>query len=123
MSVVATIAKPKTSAAFPAAEVEARLRDELIAAAKVEADLHGTPWPREAAAQRAVSIRVDSLVVVGILCAVEPTLEFELPESVVHAGGYRSVDQAIGHLMPRIEQEWRKRKGGGDERRSGERGS
>ncbi len=112
MPMVVTVAKPKTIAAFPAAEVEACLRDELIVAAEVEADLRGTSWPQEAEAQSAVLIRLDSLVVVGILCAIEPALEFELPESVVCAGGYRSVDQAIGCLMPRIEREWRKRRGG-----------
>ena len=109
MLTAATVAKPKTIAAFPAAEVEARLR--VIAAAEVEAGLSGTPWPQEAEAQSAVSVRVDSLVVVGILCAVEPVLEFELPESVVNDGGYRSVDQAVEHLMPGIER--RKRKGSG----------
>ncbi|MXW93861.1 MAG: hypothetical protein F4114_17350 [Rhodospirillaceae bacterium] len=88
------------------------MRDELISAAEVEADLRGAPWPRESEAQCAVSIHVDSLVVVGILCAIEPLLEFELPEAVVRNGGYRSVNQAVGHLMPRIEREWRRRKGG-----------
>ncbi len=106
------VAKPKAAAAFPAAKVEACLRDELVAAAAIEAELHGTPWPADAAAQGGVSIHVDSLVVVGILCAVEPALGFELREGVVRAGGYRSVDQALGHLMPGIEQEWHKRKGG-----------
>ena len=106
-----THARLETVPAFPSADVEACLRDELIAAAEIEADLRGMTWPREIAAQSAVSIHVDSLVVVGILCAIEPVLEFELPESVVRTGGYRSLDQAIGHLMPRIEREWRKRKG------------
>ena len=77
----------------------------MIAAAEVEADLHGTPWSREVAAQRVVSIRVDSLAVIGILCEVKPTLEFELPESVVRAGGHRAVNETIGYLMLRIEQE------------------
>ncbi len=106
------VAKAKAAVAFPAAEVEACLRDELLEAAAMEAELHGTPWPAEAAAKGAVSINVDSLVVVEILCAVEPVLGFDLREGLVRAGGYWSVDQAVGHLMPRIEQEWHKRKGG-----------
>jgi len=104
------VAKPK-AVAFPAAQVEACLRDELLDAAATEAELHGTPWPAEVVAKSAVSIHLDSLVVVEILCAVEPVLGFELREGVVRAGGYLSVDQAIGQLMPRIEQEWQKRKG------------
>jgi hypothetical protein len=54
---------------------------------------------------------VDSLVVVSILCAVEPIVGFELPESVVRAGGYTSVDSALGQLLPRLEKEWMKKKG------------
>ena len=106
------VAKAKAAVAFPAAKVEACLRDELLEAAAMEAELHGTPWPAEAMAKGAVSIHVDSLVVVEILCVVEPVLDIELREGVVRAGGYWSVDQAVGHLMPRIEKEWHKRKGG-----------
>lgn len=105
-------AKPKAAAGFPNVEVEARLREELTAAAATEAELHGKLWPAEATAQYGESIHVDSLVVVGILCAVEPILGIELREEVVRAGGYWSVDHAIVHLMPGIEEEWRKRKGG-----------
>jgi hypothetical protein len=57
------------------------------------------------------AVQVDSLVVVSILCAVEPIVGFELPDSVVRAGGYASVESALGHLLPRIEKEWMKRKG------------
>lgn len=106
------VAKPKVAVAFPTAEVKSCLRDELLEAAETEAELHGTPWPAGAAAKSAVSIRIDSLVAVEILCAVEPLLGFELSDKLVLAGGYRSVDEAVGDLMPRIEREWRKRKGG-----------
>lgn len=110
---VAANTPSKPAGAFPKAEVEASLRQELIAAAKVEAELRGAPWPADAAAQGAASLRVDSLVVAGTLCAVEPVLGFELSGSVVRAGGYESVDQAVGRLIPGLEGEWRKRKGGG----------
>jgi hypothetical protein len=56
-------------------------------------------------------VDVDSLVVVSLLCTVEPHIGFELPESVVRTGGYKSVDAAVEHLLPRIEAEWKKRKG------------
>ena len=106
------VANPKTEVAFPAAEVETCLRDELVAAAAMEAELHGTPWPAGVATISAVSIHIDSLVVVEILCAVEAVLGFELRQELVRAGGYWSVDKAVQHLMPRIEREWLKRKGG-----------
>ena len=50
-------------------------------------------------------------MVVSILCAVEPIVGFELPESVVQAGGYTSVKSALGQLLPRLEKEWMKKKG------------
>ena len=86
--------------AFPKAEVEASLREELTAAAKMEAELRGTSWPEDVAAQRAVPLRVDSLVVIEILCTVESVPGFEISGSVVRAGGYESVDQAVRHLIP-----------------------
>ena len=55
MLIAATAVKPKTIAAFSAVGVEARLRDELTAAAKVEAGLRGVPWPQEADVQSAGS--------------------------------------------------------------------
>jgi hypothetical protein len=55
---------------------------------------------------------VDSLVVVSILCMVEPIVGFELPDGVVRAGGYSSVESALAHLLPRIEAQWIKKKGG-----------
>ena len=39
-------------------------------------------------------------------------LGFELPDRVVRAGGYNTIDQVIGQLLPCIEKEWQKRMGG-----------
>jgi hypothetical protein len=50
-------------------------------------------------------------LIVAILCAIEPIVGFELPESLVRTGGYRSVVTALDHLLPRIEKEWMKKKG------------
>jgi len=106
------VAQPKAGAVFPEMEVERSLREELLQAAETEAGRHGTHWPGDAGAQGSVSIHVDSLVVVEILCTVEPILGFALHEGLVRAGGYWSINQAMDHLMPRIEEEWKKRKGG-----------
>ena len=107
-----TIAPPPAKTApFPLAAVEAKLRDELIEAVKIEAWIRGISLPTTPAQISKAAVPVDSLVVVSILCAVEPVVGFELPESVVRAGGYASVETALGHLLPRLEKEWAKKKG------------
>lgn len=109
---VTTIAPPApTLAPFPVAAVESCLRTELIEAIKAEASIKGISLPTAPAQIAKTAFQVDSLVVVCILCAIEPIVGFELPESVVRAGGYFSVESALGHLLPRIEKEWIKRKG------------
>ncbi|MET4325694.1 hypothetical protein ABIB80_001517 [Bradyrhizobium sp. i1.15.2] len=110
--VTATLAPPPVKIApFPLAAVEAKLRDELIEAVKIEASIRGMTLPAAPADIAKASVHVDSLVVVVILCAVEPIVGFELSESVVRAGGYTSVDSALGQLLPRLEKEWTKKKG------------
>ena len=110
--VATTVAPPPIKTApFPLAVVEAKLRDELVEAVKIEASIRGMALPAATADISKVSVHVDSLVVVSILCAVEPIVGFELPESVVRAGGYTSVDSALGQLLPRLEKEWMKKKG------------
>ena len=99
-----------TIAPFPKGAVEAGLRGELIEAIKIEASIRGI-LPAVPAQITKAAVHVDSLVVVSILCAVEPIIGFELPDSVVRAGGYVSVESALGHLLPRIEKEYMKRKG------------
>lgn len=111
---VMTLAPPPsvvTAPAFPTAAVEADLRSELIEAIKAEAMIRGVTLPAAAGAIAQTPFQVDSLVVVSILVAIEPLVGFELPESVVRTGGYASVEQAIGQLLPKIEAQWKKRKG------------
>jgi hypothetical protein len=91
--------------------IEAGLRGELIEAVKIEASVRGLALPSVPTQIAKAAVHLDSLVVVSILCAIEPIVGFELPESVVRAGGYASVENALGHLLPRIEAEWTKRKG------------
>src|SRR5205823_6790656 len=100
-----------TTASFSASAVEADLRAELIEAVKVEASLRGIPLPAAPAQIAKAGVELDSLVVVAILCVLEPIVGFELPDSVVRAGGYASVQSALENLLPRIEKEWMKRKG------------
>lgn len=107
---VSTISKAAVTTPFPTAEIEARLREELLHAVESIASIHGVAIPAGVAVQSKLSVEIDSLVVVGLLCAVEPTLGFELKDHVVKAGGYGSINEAVGHLMPRIENEWAKHK-------------
>jgi len=107
-----TIAPPGPAmVVFPVASVEAALRGELIDAIKAEAAIRGMSLPSAPAQIVKAAVQVDSLVVVSILCAVEPIVGFELPDSAVRSGGYTSVESALGHLLPQIEKQWIKRKG------------
>jgi hypothetical protein len=109
---ITTFAPPAvTTAPFPLAAVEAKLRDELVEAVKIEASIRGMSLPSAPAQIAKAAVQVDSLVVVSILCTVEPIVGFELSEGVVRAGGYTSVESALGHLLPRLEKEWTKKKG------------
>jgi hypothetical protein len=111
---LATIA-PTAAAkpAFPTAAVQACLRAELVEAVRMDASIKGIPLPSSPVQIAKTAIQIDSLVVVEILCAIDPIVGFELPDSVVRAGGYASVEIALDHLMPRIEGLWTKRKGAG----------
>ena len=100
-------ASPAITAPFPQPAVEKCLRDELIEAVKAEAGIRCVALPSAPADIAKTSFQVDSLVVVSILCTVEPIVGFELPDSVVRAGGYTSVESALEHLLPRIERTWK----------------
>ncbi len=107
---MATIAPTApTTTAFPTAQVEACLQAELLHAITAMAKIKGTPLPSTPSQVRVMPVQVDSLVCVDVLCAIEPILGIELPESVVKAGGYGSIDSAIKNLIPRIEKEWNKK--------------
>ena len=108
----ATSEKEKVAAmTFPAGVIEAQLRQELLVAAEEAAALSGASVPSDIAGKSSARVQIDSLVVVEILCTIEPIVGFELEDSVVRAGGYESVDEALKSLIPRIAKEWHKRKG------------
>jgi acyl carrier protein len=88
------------------------LRAELIHIVESRAELQGQALPSTPAATVAGPFPLDSLEVVEILCTLDELLGFELPDRVVRAGGYNTIDQAIGQLLPGIEKEWQKRMGG-----------
>ena len=49
--------------------------------------------------------------VIKALCAIETVIGIELRDNIVQTGGYASVEEALGHLVPRIEKVWVKKKG------------
>ena len=75
----------------------------------MQADLHGgAAAAGGAGAAIGPQPVIDSLVVVEVLLEVEPKVPFALPENLVQAGGYDSVDQVVQHLMPQLQKQWRK---------------
>jgi hypothetical protein len=108
MEVATVTAKPGQTTAFPVSAVEANLRAALLEAVNSTVALHGIALPAATTDQYAAAVHIDSLVVVDLLCGVEPIVGFELNDSIVKPGGYKSIDEAIGHVMPRIESAWHK---------------
>ena len=106
-----TVAPPITVTTFPGAKVRAALLEQLIDEVKSTASIKGHPLPATNADIIKAAVQIDSLVTVEILVVAEPILGFELPDSVVRTGGYRSIEAAIQHLMPRIEKLWKKKNG------------
>jgi len=102
-------ADEKTKVApFPVQAISEALLAELTILAEGEAHIQGIPLPSKTpAAVRTMHIRLDSLTVVAITCALDDILGFE-PKDIVKAGGYDSIDAAMTHLMPRIEKAWGK---------------
>jgi acyl carrier protein len=103
--ITATVAR---TTAFPAATIEVKLRNCLLELAASVMAIREQQMPVSISQQYAVSIQLDSLDVVDLLCDVEPVLGFELKDSIVKSGGYGSINKAIGHLMPQIEAAWNK---------------
>jgi hypothetical protein len=105
---VVTIPKTGSTTPFPAASVEAKLRGALLESVQSTAGLHGIALPATTAGQYVASVHLDSLGVVDLVCEVEPIIGFELKDSIVKSGGYNSINEAITHVMPRIEAAWQK---------------
>ena len=86
--------------AFPAVEVERRLRVELEKIAKQASQLRPAWVPL-----------LDSKRVVGTVLVIEdlfPGIKIP-PDKVVRKGGYNSVDEAIDDMLDRIKRIWTER--------------
>ena len=92
-----TTAKTATPVAFPAQALEASIREFLAEEGAMQGVLHGSIGPQPV---------IDSLVVVDLLLELETHVPFELPDSLVQAGGYDSVDEVVQNLLPKVQQRW-----------------
>jgi len=97
---------------FPAVTVEAALRASLATSVLRELELHGIAVPDADQDLNALSIEIDSLEVVDLLCDLDSILGFEVGEDVVKAGGYSTINQATADLLPKLFREWQKRQRG-----------
>jgi acyl carrier protein len=102
-----TALKESRGAVFPAAEVEACIRDALADQAADQAVLRPgratTPTP---VAPRSWEPEIDSLVVVEVICAVEELLGIEIPATFSSKGGYDSAEACINDLMSEARAAW-----------------
>ena len=109
---MATIAPPKPATGFPAGAVTKALTDELIDIARNEAQIRGINLPNDPKQLVKVPVPMDSLTIVDAILVVEPIIGFPLRDSTVKTGGYTSVEEALGHLIPKIERAWVRKNGG-----------
>jgi hypothetical protein len=100
MSTISTSIRSRSLNAFPATEIENRLRSALN---RLSQDIKGMrePWQPD----------FDSLAVVGIVLVVEDLIPFTLaPEKIVRKGGYSNVDEAVKDMTTRLHRQWQQHK-------------
>lgn len=86
----------RATKAFPAAQVESRLRQELGKAAAESAILRGDWEPV-----------LDSLRMVSAVISLEDICDFDLPpEKLVRKGGYSSVEEGVADMRDRLRDCW-----------------
>jgi acyl carrier protein len=90
-----------TAAAFPAADVEACIRDALQDQADTQAILR-PPLPGAPSA----GPEIDSLAVVEIICSIEELLGVTLPASFVPRGGYERAEACVQDLLKAAQDVW-----------------
>ena len=104
MSTASAISKAIAPAtAFPRAQVEKLLREELTEKHE-EAQLITGDWEPS----------IDSLELVSVVLSIEKLLECRIrPEDVIQCGGYKSVDEGINDMLAKVESRWSKNNPGG----------
>ena len=104
---MATMLKESPSVVFPAAEVEACIRDALADQAADQAILRpGRAATATPVAPRSWEPEIDLLVVVEVICAVEELLGIRIPATFSPKGGYDSAEACINDLMSEAKAAW-----------------
>jgi acyl carrier protein len=105
---MATVLEKSISAVFPAAEVEACIRDALADQAADQALLRPGRGTKTATpvAPRSWEREIDSLVAVEVICAVEELLGIEIPPTFCPKGGYDSTEACINDFMSEAKAAW-----------------
>lgn len=93
------IVQNPTSEKVIKATVEAEIRSFLNAEADLESEIGVSKDPLRPV--------VDSLVLAEVLVQIEPLVNCRLPESIIKKGGYHSIDEVIGHLVPQVMVCWK----------------
>jgi hypothetical protein len=106
-----TIDHVEAGSGFPQQEVQDRLCGELVSLVQKQARVKGEVLPVDPKVLLTRTINIDSLGVVEILCVLDEVLPFLVDESVVRAGGYSSIQNALTDLLPKIDTRWRKHTG------------
>jgi acyl carrier protein len=103
-----TLLENSRSAVFPAAEIEACIRDALADQAADQAVLRPGRATATAAplVPRSWEPEIDSLVVVEVICAIEELLGIEIPPTFSPKGGYNSAEACINDLMSEAKAAW-----------------
>lgn len=83
-------------------DLAADLRDWWNDQVAVDDDPFADPRPPKVGTIFEVVPVVDSLGVVTALVTIEKHVNFKVPPSVIKAGGYRDLEEMLGHLLPRI---------------------
>jgi acyl carrier protein len=104
---MATALKQSQSAIFPAAEVEACIREALANQAADQAVLR-PGRPQQTGPLRSWEPEIDSLVAVEVICAVEELLGIELPGTFSPKGGYANADVCVNDLIAEAKVVWAK---------------
>ncbi len=84
---------------FPAAEVEACIREALAEQLEAQAALN----PRM---QSACEPEIDSLAVVEVICGLEELLGVDIPPTYVPRGGYYDVEACVSDLLAELRKVW-----------------
>jgi hypothetical protein len=91
---------------YPGTAVAAVMQAELLRAVRSRFRRKGQPLPLGDDEVVILAVEIDSLTVVELLSNLDDILPFKVTESVVKAGGYRSIEAAVKHVVSRIETKW-----------------